>query len=179
MIPADAMSNRLNDAMSKLNVDNSRNSLGRPPPSPGAKRNSGLDSSTINAMFPDAAAAIARRRPSSPSRLVMLLRRTVTALFLGTVRRLLRLRSPPLTTMRAWANRPLLPGPSVAALTSRLLLAPNPHLASSPWGNSVSRPLLLACDLPYPPPRLPRFLPLTSRRLCYHLTMSEMRAGLP
>lgn len=58
----DAMSNRLNDAMSKLNVDNSRNSLGRPPPSPGAKRNSGLDSSTINAMFPDAAAAIAKKK---------------------------------------------------------------------------------------------------------------------
>lgn len=58
----DAMSNRLNDAMSKLNVDSSRNSLGRPPPSPGAKRNSGLDPSTINAMFPDAAAAIARKK---------------------------------------------------------------------------------------------------------------------
>ncbi|OJK01017.1 hypothetical protein ASPACDRAFT_59817 [Aspergillus aculeatus ATCC 16872] len=58
----DAMSNRLNDAMAKLNVDSSRNSLGRPPPSPGAKRNSGLDSSTINAMFPDAAAAIAKKK---------------------------------------------------------------------------------------------------------------------
>ncbi|KAI4287068.1 MAG: hypothetical protein L6R35_003674 [Caloplaca aegaea] len=58
----DAMSNRLSDAMSKLNVDNSRNSLGRPPPSPGNKRNSGLDPSTINAMFPDAAAAIAKKK---------------------------------------------------------------------------------------------------------------------
>lgn len=58
----DAMSNRLNDAMSKLNIDNPRNSIGRPPPSPGAKRNTGLDSSTINAMFPDAAAAIARKK---------------------------------------------------------------------------------------------------------------------
>ncbi|PKY04885.1 SAM domain protein [Aspergillus campestris IBT 28561] len=58
----DAMSNRLNDAMSKLNVDSSRSSLGRPPPSPGAKRNSGLDTSTINAMFPDAAAAIAKKK---------------------------------------------------------------------------------------------------------------------
>jgi hypothetical protein len=56
------MSNRLNDAMSKLNVDSSRNSLGRPPASPGAKRNAGLDSSTINAMFPDAAAAIAKKK---------------------------------------------------------------------------------------------------------------------
>lgn len=58
----DPMSNRLSDAMSKLNVDGSRNSLGRPPPSPGNKRNSGLDSSTINAMFPDAAAAIAKKK---------------------------------------------------------------------------------------------------------------------
>ncbi|KAJ5157040.1 Protein vts1 [Penicillium canariense] len=59
---ADAMSSRLSDAMSKLNMDTSRGSLGRPPPSPGAKRNSGLDSSTINAMFPDAAAAIAKKK---------------------------------------------------------------------------------------------------------------------
>lgn len=58
----DAMSNRLSDAMSKLNVEGSRNSLGRPPPSPGNKRNSGLDASTINAMFPDAAAAIAKKK---------------------------------------------------------------------------------------------------------------------
>lgn len=59
---SDAMSSRLSDAMSKLNMDTSRSSLGRPPPSPGAKRNSGLDSSTINAMFPDAAAAIAKKK---------------------------------------------------------------------------------------------------------------------
>jgi len=61
-LPLDAMSNRLSDAMSKLNVDTSRNSMGRPPPSPGNKRNSGLDPSTINAMFPDAAAAIAQKK---------------------------------------------------------------------------------------------------------------------
>lgn len=58
----DAMSNRLSDAMNKLNVEGSRNSLGRLPPSPGNKRNSGLDPSTINAMFPDAAAAIAKKK---------------------------------------------------------------------------------------------------------------------
>ncbi|KMU90995.1 vts1 [Coccidioides immitis H538.4] len=58
----DPMSNRLSDAMAKLNVEPSRNSLGRPPPSPGNKRNSGLDSSTINAMFPDAAAVIAKKK---------------------------------------------------------------------------------------------------------------------
>lgn len=56
------MSNRLSDAMSKLTMEGSRNSIGRPPPSPGAKRNSALDPSTINAMFPDAAAAIAKKK---------------------------------------------------------------------------------------------------------------------
>ncbi|KAI4217119.1 MAG: hypothetical protein LQ351_000428 [Letrouitia transgressa] len=58
----DAMSNRLSDAMSKISLEGSRNSLGRPPVSPGNKRNSGLDPSTINAMFPDAAAAIAKKK---------------------------------------------------------------------------------------------------------------------
>ncbi|KAI9806065.1 MAG: Flap-structured DNA-binding and RNA-binding protein [Piccolia ochrophora] len=58
----DPMSKRLSDAMSKLSVDNPHNSMGRPPPSPGNKRNSGLDPSTINAMFPDAAAAIATQK---------------------------------------------------------------------------------------------------------------------
>jgi len=59
----DPMSNRLSSAMDKLTVDNSaRNSLTRPPPTPGAKRHSGLDPTTINAMFPDAAAAIATEK---------------------------------------------------------------------------------------------------------------------
>ena len=59
----DAMSSRLSDAMSKLNVEGSRHSMGRPPVSPaGNKRNSGLDTSTIHAMFPDAAAAIAQQK---------------------------------------------------------------------------------------------------------------------
>jgi len=59
----DAMSSRLSDAMSKLNVDNPRNSVARVPVSPaGNKRNSGLDTSTIHAMFPDAAAAIAQQK---------------------------------------------------------------------------------------------------------------------
>jgi hypothetical protein len=56
------MSNRLSDAMNKLTVDGSRNSLSRPSVSASAKRYSGLDSSTINAMFPDAAAAIATEK---------------------------------------------------------------------------------------------------------------------
>ncbi|KAH8658753.1 hypothetical protein BGZ60DRAFT_126352 [Tricladium varicosporioides] len=58
----DPMSNRLSDAMNKLSVDGSRNSLTRPPTTPGLKRHSGLDPSTINAMFPDAAAAIATEK---------------------------------------------------------------------------------------------------------------------
>lgn len=57
----DPMSSRMNDAMSKLNVESSRGSFGfgaKPPPSPSAKRNSGLDPKTIQSMFPDAANAI-------------------------------------------------------------------------------------------------------------------------
>ena len=58
------MSARMSDAMSKLNIEGSRNSFGfgKPPPSPGTKRNSGLDPNTINSMFPDAAAAIAKQK---------------------------------------------------------------------------------------------------------------------
>lgn len=57
------MSQKLSDAMSKVSVgDRSSLGLGRPPPSPGNKRNSGLDSLTINSMFPDAAAAIAKQK---------------------------------------------------------------------------------------------------------------------
>lgn len=55
------MSNRLSDAMNKLNVDSARNSYARNSVLP-TKRNSGLDPSTINAMFPDAAAAIATEK---------------------------------------------------------------------------------------------------------------------
>ncbi|KAF2663451.1 SAM domain-containing protein [Microthyrium microscopicum] len=60
----DPMSQKLTDAMSKLGVEGSRNSVGlsRPPPSPGAKRLSGLDPSIISSMFPDAAAAIAKQK---------------------------------------------------------------------------------------------------------------------
>ncbi|KAK1769187.1 hypothetical protein QBC33DRAFT_447785 [Phialemonium atrogriseum] len=58
----DPMTNRLSDAMNKLNVDSTRHSLARPSGSGASKRHSGLDSSTINAMFPDAAAAIATEK---------------------------------------------------------------------------------------------------------------------
>lgn len=56
------MSNRLSDAMNKLNVDSARNSYSRNSAMTSTKRNSGLDPSTINAMFPDAAAAIATEK---------------------------------------------------------------------------------------------------------------------
>ncbi|TAQ84389.1 hypothetical protein B7494_g7287 [Chlorociboria aeruginascens] len=58
----DPMSNRLSDAMNKLSADGSRNAMSRPPATPSTKRHSGLDPSTINAMFPDAAAAIATEK---------------------------------------------------------------------------------------------------------------------
>lgn len=56
------MSSRLSDAMSKLNVDSSRTSYARNSTIGSTKRHSGLDPSTINAMFPDAAAAIATEK---------------------------------------------------------------------------------------------------------------------
>ncbi|KAK4210960.1 hypothetical protein QBC37DRAFT_427926 [Rhypophila decipiens] len=58
----DPMFNRLSDAMGKLDVGSARNSLARPSAGTNAKRQSGLDPSTINAMFPDAAAAIATEK---------------------------------------------------------------------------------------------------------------------
>lgn len=56
------MTNRLSDAMNKLTVESSRNSFARTSAASAAKRQSGLDPSTINAMFPDAAAAIATEK---------------------------------------------------------------------------------------------------------------------
>jgi len=58
----DPMSNRLSDAMSKLNVESSRTSYARNSTVGSTKRNSVLDPSTVNAMFPDAAAAIATEK---------------------------------------------------------------------------------------------------------------------
>lgn len=53
----------MNDAMTKLSLDNARNSVSRGPLSPaGAKRNSQVDPSAIQQMFPDAAAAIAQQK---------------------------------------------------------------------------------------------------------------------
>lgn len=56
----DAMSNRMNEAMAQMSLNNNRNSFNQVPPSPTTNRNpSGLD---IHAMFPDAAAALAVQR---------------------------------------------------------------------------------------------------------------------
>lgn len=62
VLAADPMSSRLNDAMNKLNVDPARSSFNRNSIVTTSKRLSGLDPSTINAMFPDAAAAIATEK---------------------------------------------------------------------------------------------------------------------
>ncbi|KAI5808755.1 hypothetical protein DFH27DRAFT_238665 [Peziza echinospora] len=59
----DAMSNRMSEAMNQMSLNNNRNSFNQVPPSPTTNRNpSGLDSSSIHAMFPDAAAALAAQR---------------------------------------------------------------------------------------------------------------------
>lgn len=57
----DPMSSRMSDAMAKLSIEN-RNSLSRIPASPIGQRNSVVDPSAIEAMFPDAAAAIAKQK---------------------------------------------------------------------------------------------------------------------
>lgn len=59
---ADPMSSRLSTAMDKLNVDSTRSSYARNSTISATNRHSGLDPSTINAMFPDAAAAIATEK---------------------------------------------------------------------------------------------------------------------
>jgi hypothetical protein len=110
------MSNRLSDAMNKLNVDSARNSLSRPLTTSSAKRHSGLDSSTINAMFPDAAAAIATEKAKFTQQ---------TGNLPSTNRNS--------TTLDA---RSSLVAPTVAAPAESLDLgSQNP---SSPWGPNVS-----------------------------------------
>ncbi|KYK54540.1 SAM domain-containing protein [Drechmeria coniospora] len=58
----DPMSSRLSDAMNKLSVESAHTSFNRSSAMVTTKRQSGLDPSTINAMFPDAAAAIATEK---------------------------------------------------------------------------------------------------------------------
>ncbi|KAK3357326.1 hypothetical protein B0T25DRAFT_154825 [Lasiosphaeria hispida] len=113
----DPMSNRLSDAMGKLNVDSARNSIARPAAGAAAKRHSGLDSSTINAMFPDAAAAIATEKAKFTQ----------------------QTGNPPTSTRNSLAvdNRNSLVAPTIAALKDD----PNGTGPGSPWGpNDPTRP---------------------------------------
>lgn len=113
----DPMTNRLNDAMSKLNVESSRNSLARPSAGTAAKRQSGLDSSTINKMFPDAAAAIATEKAKFTQ----------------------QTGNPPTSTRNSLAmdSRNSLVAPTISAPKDD----PNGQNPASPWGpNDASRP---------------------------------------
>ncbi|KAK0623356.1 hypothetical protein B0T14DRAFT_536259 [Immersiella caudata] len=113
----DPMSNRLSDAMSKLNVESARNSMARPSAGAAAKRQSGLDSSTINKMFPDAAAAIATEKAKFTQ----------------------QTGNPPTSTRNSLAmdNRNSLVAPTISAPKDD----PNGQNPASPWGpNDANRP---------------------------------------
>lgn len=111
----DPMSNRLSDAMGKLSVDSARNSLARASPA-AVKRQSGLDPSTINAMFPDAAAAIATEKAKFTQ----------------------QTGNPPTSTRNSIIdNRNSLVAPSIATPAED----PNAQNPTSPWGpNDPNRP---------------------------------------
>ena len=111
------MSNRLSDAMNKLNVDSARNSLARPSVGANVKRQSGLDPSTINAMFPDAAAAIATEKAKFTQ----------------------QTGNPPTSTRNSFVdNRNSLVAPTISAPKDDLN---GPNGPASPWGpNDPSRP---------------------------------------
>ncbi|KAI2626664.1 protein VTS1 [Hypoxylon sp. NC1633] len=116
----DPMSNRLSDAMNKLSVGSARNSLSQPQAS--AKRHSGLDPSTINAMFPDAAAAIATEKAKFTQQ---------------TGNQPPSNRNSTAVDVRSPLGAPTISGPSEG-------LDPNSQNPASPWGNnhdqSGSRP---------------------------------------
>jgi len=130
------MSNRLSDAMNKLNVDAARNSMSRNSTISASKRQSGLDASTINAMFPDAAAAIA----------------TEKAKFTQQTGNL----PPSNRNSAAVDNRNSLAAPTISAPAETG--DPNGQNPSSPWGaNDASRPKSSSSQAPMgqfvqPPP---------------------------
>ncbi|KAI3336784.1 protein VTS1 [Xylariaceae sp. AK1471] len=124
----DPMSNRLSDAMNKLNVGSARNSLSQPQPS--AKRHSGLDPSAINSMFPDAAAAIATEKARFTQKT-------------GN--------QPPSNRNSAAVDpRSSLAAPTISAPSEGI--DPNAQNPTSPWGNShdqgASRPKSSASGQP-------------------------------
>lgn len=112
----DPMSQKFSDAMSKLGVEGgSRNSvgMGRPPPSPGVKRNSGLDPSVINSMFPDAAAAIAKQKEQFTQQTGM---------------------APPSTRNSVVGDRASLVAPTISAPAEDAKKENLPQPPASPWG---------------------------------------------
>jgi hypothetical protein len=150
------MSSRLSDAMSKLNVDHSRNSMGRPPPSPGNKRNSGLDPSTINAMFPDAAAAIAQKKaeyaqqavnvPSNRNSAAFGDRSSLVAPIISTTGEGGRDHLPTHVTSSSWRSSESQPP------IARPKSSSGPQPQPSPMGQFAQPPLSAGLRSPKPPP---------------------------
>lgn len=62
MLTLDAMQRQLSSAMSQLSFDNTPKRMSNTPVSPSPRNSRHLDASTIQAMFPDAAAALAHQR---------------------------------------------------------------------------------------------------------------------
>ncbi|KAL2271569.1 hypothetical protein VTJ83DRAFT_940 [Remersonia thermophila] len=134
----DPMSNRLSDAMNKLSVDSARNSLARPSPGGNVKRQSGLDSQTINAMFPDAAAAIATEKAKFTQ----------------------QTGNPPTSARNSLVdNRGSLMTPSISApkedqasAAAAAAAGANGQNPASPWGpNDANRPKSSSSGQPQPP----------------------------
>jgi hypothetical protein len=153
------MSNRLSDAMNKLSVgDSARNSLARPNTSAASvKRHSGLDTNTINAMFPDAAAAIATEKAKFTQ----------------------QTGNPPTSNRNSTVDRNSLAAPTISAPNDDGM-GQNPQ---SPWGqNDASRPKSASGQPPMgqfvqPPPtaglRSPRPPQLSSNSNIQNTTVSS------
>lgn len=159
-LPIDPMSNRLSDAMSKLNVDSARNSMARNSVAAG-KRHSGLDPSTINAMFPDAAAAIATEKAKFTQ----------------------QTGNPPSSSRNSAAvdSRSSLVAPTISAPNDGG--DANGQNPASPWGNDQGRPKSSSGQAPMgqfvqPPPsaglRSPRPPQLTSNS---HIQSTTLTTG--
>lgn len=153
------MANRLSNAMSRLSVGGDRNStsLGRPPPSPNAKRNSGLDQHEINSMFPDAAAAIAKQKAEFESRT-------------GTL---------PTSNRNSAIER--------SSLVAPIISPPQDDNKPSPWGRPIDRPKSSSGQQPMgqfaqaPPSaglRSPRPMPLAGGDGNSNIQNTSVNAGL-
>lgn len=120
-VDKDPMSNRLNDAMNRFSVDSSRNSTSRPQGAAAVKRHSGLNADRINAMFPDAAAAIATEKAKFTQ----------------------QTGNPPSSNRNStvYDSRTNLPTPSIAAPIT-VGADSNPKPPSSPWASRHPDPSL-------------------------------------